>query len=278
MTLAVAEVVRSVPDRHMPDRTSPDFDAPPVVEVAIAAYFQPLSGLRSTHLNEIHDLWKADFPGVEEVQPAPPVPEVGAEAKPEIKFEVVNTPVSRYMFTSADGRLLIQVQRDRLVFNWLKIDGGDTYPRFASLLPQFSSAYESFTSFVERSGIGPVRPTQAEVLYVNAIDDVQDVLAPWSGEFNDDFLGRPDSFTADMQFVIKDDAGANRGRLSVTAAPGLNQQTKKPLFILQLVARGEVQPADQAGVVGFAQLGHKWIVNGFVSVTKEAKHKAWEKK
>jgi uncharacterized protein (TIGR04255 family) len=259
----------------MTDTVSPEFAAPPVEEVALGAYFQPISGLRSTHLNAIHDLWRDDYPDVEELPLAPPIPEV-VGGRPEIKLEIsTGTPASRYMFRSSDGRQLIQLQRDRIVHNWRKLQPTDAYPRYKSLLPRFLKAYDRFVQYADDNGLGPVQPQKCEVLYVNLIDDSQTVLAPWSGRFSDDFLGKPEVFAAEMRFAIRDDDGAERGHLFVTTAPALHQETGESRFLLQLMARGDTMPPSRGGVENYLDLGHKWVVNGFVSATKGEMHGTW---
>ncbi len=262
----------------MTDALSPEFDSPPVEEVALAAYFQPISGLRSTHLNALHELWRGDYPEIEELPPAPPIPDVVGPHRPEIKLEIINTPAYRYMFKSADGGQLIQVQRDRIVHNWRKVHPSDEYPRYKNLLPRFLRAYDQFVRYADESNIGPVRPLKSEVLYVNLIDDSQTVLAPWSGRFTNDFLGKPEVLAAEMRFVMRDDDGAHRGHLFVTTSPAIHQETGEPRFILQLMARGDTTPPSREGVESFLDLGHKWIINGFVSATKTQMHKTWGKK
>lgn len=262
----------------MTESASPDFERPPVVEVALAAYFQPLVGLRSTHLNELRELWSEDYPAVEELPESPPIPaDVVGPQRPEIKFQIGNMPTPRYLFTSSDGRQLIQVQRDRIVHNWRQLEVWDEYPRYANLLPAFERALDQFSTYVDASGIGTVRPMKAEVLYLNLVEEQERVLAPWSGDFTDSFLSEPKYVASEMRFVIVDSEARERGILYVQAAPALHQPTGEPRFILQLMARGDAVPSSRSGVVDFLNLGHDWVVNGFVSATKSEMHKAWGK-
>jgi uncharacterized protein (TIGR04255 family) len=257
---------------------SPEFERPPVVEVALATYFQPLPGLRSTHLNGLRDLWGAEYPSVEELPEAPPIPaDVIGPQRPEIKFEVVSMPTPRYLFKSTDERQLIQVQRDRIVHNWRQLEVEDEYPRYANLLPRFERAFDQFVDYIDAADIGPVRPLKAEVLYLNLVEDQERVLAPWSGDFTDSFLGEAKYVASEMRFVIKDSDARERGLLYVQAGPAIHQPTGDPRFILQLMARGDVTPSSRSGVVEFLNLGHDWVVNGFVSATKSEMHTAWGK-
>jgi hypothetical protein len=115
----------------MQDRTEkgpfPDYDSPPVVETILGVQFDRLAGFKNAHLGAF---WKAvdagEWPSVSDAPPLPPQFErfdEGATWGPGVQFQVTQDPSSRLQIKNRDGDRMIQVQSDRLHFNWLGQSG-----------------------------------------------------------------------------------------------------------------------------------------------------------
>jgi hypothetical protein len=77
-----------------------EFDSAPVQEVALAAHFATLGGLKAVHLAGLQALWP-EYPVVEEMAPAPPMPDVLSppQAMARIQVEMSAAPIfPRYWF------------------------------------------------------------------------------------------------------------------------------------------------------------------------------------
>ena len=63
----------------------------------------------------------------------------------------------------------MQVQPDRLMFNWRKVDGTESYPRYETLLPEF---VELLGIFLSLDQVVAAQPSVAwvELQYVNPIE------------------------------------------------------------------------------------------------------------
>ena len=77
-------------------------------------------------------------------------------------------PTPRSWFVSESNDHLVQIQADRLVFNWR--GGGGQYPRYDTLRPRFDALFGAWSEFLEHEGLGRPVPEQIEVAYVNTIE------------------------------------------------------------------------------------------------------------
>ena len=269
--------------------SQPAYDDPPVAEVALAIHFSPLGALKAVHLGRLATLWEESYPYVEEHPEAPPAPDEldRPTGLPSFRIELVeNSPLPRTWYRNESGSRLIQIQRDRVVHNWRRLSEDDPYPRYTALRPLFENAYDQFSGLVEAQGIGKLHPTQCEVTYVNpvvvgghitALSDLGKLIAPWSGEFSDDFLPQPEGVALDLQFAITGDDGKQLGRLHISVAPAVHGATGQEVMLLQLVARGRPLSPSREGALAFLDVAHDWIVRGFASVTTPEIQSQWRR-
>jgi uncharacterized protein (TIGR04255 family) len=74
---------------------------------------------------------------------------------------------------SEDKHRLVQVQSDRFVYNWRKVEGQGRYPRLNDVLPEFWDRCQVFQTLLADRGLPPLSLNQCELSYFNIID-VQD--------------------------------------------------------------------------------------------------------
>src|ERR1700691_5158974 len=113
----------------------PEFVRPPVIEVALSVQFRRLERLRSAHLGSLWAKFRHRFPRTEDYAPLEPAferfdqnrnqPKLGGEVR---AYDV--PPLPRAWFLNEGGTELIQVQPDRFVRNWRKVDEEDRYVRY----------------------------------------------------------------------------------------------------------------------------------------------------
>jgi uncharacterized protein (TIGR04255 family) len=267
----------------------PAFDNPPVEEVALAAHFNPLPGLKSLDYARLGDTWNADYPVAEEMPPAPPIPDDTSgmvAGLPQIQIDFGSVNQTRYWFRNESGSKVIQIQRDRIVHNWRKVDPGEPYPHYSDLRPLFANALTQLVDYARIRDFGPLKMNQCEVTYVNPIPfdgplrdnhELERLFAPWSGRFSDQFLGEPDAASISLRFPMKGDDGSQFGHLTVTLNPVIRPPDQELLYLLQIVARGRPESSDVDGVMTFLDLGHEWVVRGFAAVTTPEMHVHWRR-
>jgi len=209
----------------------PDFERPPVCEVALSVQFPRLEDVTNVNLIQLWaEVFRDRFPETEEKPPLNPLVErFGPPAPTELSFQVeAGPPVARYWFKSPDGTELVQVQRDRFIRNWRRLQTGMPYPRFDTLRDRFAEDLRSFIDFVDNKGMGEVEPNQCEVTYVNDIfadegwdefGDLENVVTVWRSNYSDDFLTKPEEARFATSFLIPGEDGHPAGRLHVSLEP-----------------------------------------------------------
>lgn len=135
---------------------------PPINEVVVGVYLRsPLVALRAEHIGLFWSGLKSDFPVS---QQAPPLAEFQIPGENEI------FPLPRFWFISEDDSLLLQVQRNALLFNWRK--RGDIYPHYENIKEKFDRYFSEFQSFVQSEFAGnSIEVETCELAYINTIEN-----------------------------------------------------------------------------------------------------------
>lgn len=266
------------------DRVS--FERPPLNEVVFSVQFESEVidevGILSRFRNEI----EVQYPQLEKQPPVPPSSETFDQPiPPGIQFQLLAGPPShRYWFLSGDGTQIVQVQADRLMFNWRQVQGNEEYPRYETLCPEF---VRLLALFVESLPDGvDAKPAWCELQYINPVPVADDApgthgqLAYIMNRLVPDpprgALPEVEDTQLQQRFRICGEDGAPTGRLYVTAVPGLRQSDLRPAYILTLLARGRPESDNLPdGVVAFLDRAHDLIVRGFVEVTTPEAHAEW---
>ena len=262
----------------------PSFKRPPVTEVAIAVQFGEIRSLTGPHMGLLWQRYREAFPKIE-VHPAldpcfersGPAPGAGLT----VKFETVPTP--RAWFIGSNGAHLIQIQPDRFVFNWRRIQGED-YPRYPKVRASFQKNFDIFQNFLANEQLGEPKLNQWELTYVNRIPagagwrrhgELALVVPLLAGSMKGAFLPEPEDIALRVRYPISDRAGG-ASRLYVVANPGFGD-TGEPVLGLTLTARGGLGQGAAGSLVSRLDVGREWIVRGFAELTSKTMHRHWER-
>lgn len=274
----------------MTTKPLPEFKNPPVVEVVLSLQFERLEKFSAV---EIGVLWERHFrnkfPKTEFHPPIEPVFETFGSPTPRVgvKFEIIQGAVEqRIWFVSESGNELIQLQSDRFIHNWRKVGEGDTYPRYQSIRKTFETEAKVLMDFIAERKLGSIHPTQCEVGYINHLSagfgwknqgEMKDILEPWAGNFNDEFLPTPEDIRIQMRFPIYGPEQIAIGRLHMSCEPSFRKIDGHPMLQLNLTSRGRPLSSDLDGILGFLDLGREFVVRGFSAVTSKNMHAHWER-
>jgi uncharacterized protein (TIGR04255 family) len=263
----------------------PYYLRPPVTEVVIGAQFRPLDALVTAHIGLYWNTIRNKFPGVEEHGPVdhiierqggdlpPPPPGLTLLSKPELP---------RTWFIDRAGTHLIQVQRDRFIYNWRKQKPSDTYDRFTPIKRQFLGYWNTFRTFLNSQHLQTPTIDQCELTYVNQIDSGAgwNSMADWGQLFincgwnpKSGFLKTPEAVRWAMHFVLPNQAG----RLRVEAIPAVIPPEGKLTIRFSLTARGAPSGADTAATSRWYEVAHESIVRGFADIVTEKADKLWQR-
>jgi uncharacterized protein (TIGR04255 family) len=263
----------------------PDFENPPVVETVLSVQFERISQMRAVHLGLFWLTVKDRFPDSEERSPLPSVFErfPGASSLGEVRFEALEFPeLPRVWFQDRARTELIQIQKDRFTKNWRKASESAHYPRYErSIKPAFDRDFGAFMQFLDAEGLGPVRINQCEVTYVNHIvsgegwedpGKPEELFTFWNG-VSGEFPGIPEDMSTHLRYPIVHETAGIVGRLHVDIQPALRATDARPMYVMNLTARGRLGEGTD-----FLDLGRKWIVNSFDRLTTPAMHRVWRRK
>jgi uncharacterized protein (TIGR04255 family) len=264
----------------------PKFQRPPVSEVALSVQFSPLKDWRSPHAGLYWGRIQTRYPKTESHPPLPSqIERFGADflEQPQFRIEIASPERARVWFLSEPPTYLIQVQSDRFVVNWRKLDECEKYPQyFNGLRQRFKTEWEEFFKFLSEQKIGTADVQQCELTYVNTVfrgDGWNDyagaikLLRRWWDEGSADFLPQPETLGITGSFQMP----GERGRLHFVVQPAFSPVAQKDALQLQLIARGKPASNQVDDVLGWMDLAHEWIVRGFVDLTSPVAHKLWER-
>jgi uncharacterized protein (TIGR04255 family) len=246
-----------------------------------------LARFKPVHFGLLWERWRDRYPNTEYHPPLAPVVELfGPEGLGRASLRIESEfPVGRCWYLAADGHRLVQVQPDRLILNWRKLDTDTEYPSYNALRNDFMRELGVLLAFIAEYDLGEFQPVQCELIYFNhlfagqgwnARSDLANVLAPWSGRTTEAYL--PDLEDARLawqyRFVEQE---RPLGRLHVSLQSAFRTADGLPLFVLELTGRGAPIGKGVDGVLAFTDRAHEWIVNGFTAITTEHMHTIWER-
>lgn len=266
----------------------PDFDNPPVIEVAMGVQFETIPSLRTAQLGMLWTEFRDEFPKCEEHPPRKPSFEhFGVREPTKIEVHVERgIPVPKLWFINEAGTRLIQVQQDRFVHNWRKMDEKDEYPRYENVREKFMETLDIFRRFIDREGLGELVPNQCELTYVNHIfqyqgwdryGQIDKLFTVWESKYSDLFLSEPEEAGFFARYIIKSDKEEQLGRLYINVNPSVRSEDRTQIVLMNLTARGKPLGDGIEGVSTFLDIGRSWIVRGFASITSKEMHQHWRR-
>ena len=261
----------------------PDFDAPPLHEVALGVQYAPIQEYQQILAGEVWNLFREDFPLVEEHQALSPMFETFGlpQSGQRINLGIVTGIVpDRYWFLTANKEELIQFQHDRMLHNWRKIgDGSNEYPRFENMVVKFENELRSLEKFYSDISKQEFQINQCEVTYINHIQYNQDTMNglpdEWIRFLKFDELD-PSDFVVRFRRVILDNEDKPYGRLICDVNSAFDDD-KGPIILLNIVARGAPRETNIDSALEFLRHGRELVVNLFAEVTTHVAHERWER-
>lgn len=252
-----------------------EFDRPPIQEVVCGIEFVPLGPeFRVPHYGKFWTKVQADYPKCDQ---AVPVGDINVSIDP-----TSGLPFPRIWLISADEQTLIQIQRDRFLFNWRLRNPKEAYIRFANVFDRFHSAYKEFCSFLTESGIPALQPTTYELTYINILvkgrewetpEGLQNVLP-----FTRSLFQIPGVKAHTINVGVVSDLPEGVGRLVCTVGPAERAIDKVPVIKFDLQARG-IDPDGKMSVVEWFGRAHDSINGAFIAMTsEETQKKLWGRK
>ena len=265
----------------------PDFGKPPLAEVVLSLQFESLPGLTTAHVGLLWGRYRDRLAQIEERPPLPPASESFDPPSPprvEVAFED-KPPAPRVWFVNEEKTELLQVQQDRFIHNWRKVGQGDAYPRYERIRDRFREEVSAFEKFLKEERLGELAVNQCEVTYVNHIEragewehhgEIEKLLKNWAPLPTAAFLPVPEDAALRWRYRITSVNGPV-GRLHVGVQPSWSVADGRPVWVMNLMARGIPIGAGIEGAFKFFNLGREWVVRGFADLTSDSMQRRWER-
>jgi len=265
----------------------PSFDRPPLTEVVLGVQFERLPKLTAGRIGQLWKLFVEEFPDTEDQPPLQPINERFGEIGPQaISFQLVSAyQPPRSWFINTSKTKLIQVQSDRFLLNWRKSSEIDKYPRFFFIEKDFREKLALFVKFAHENGIGEFRPEYCELTYINHIPSNElwqshgdaDIIYPFCTFLDKSVRNiRLEQSGFNLAYEIQGSDKRPVGRLRINSEPKFLLSDGKPIYSLELAARGTtIGSKDIAGISRFLDLAHREIVLSFAAITSKNMHRYW---
>jgi hypothetical protein len=144
---------------------------------------------------------------------------------------------------------------------------------------------EVFRRFLSDVQLDEIVADQWEVTYVNQITrngpqnsaQLFGILTVLTGAYSDEFLDAPEESRLSLSYIIPDGKGAPIARLRIICEPAFRQADSTPIVLLKLVARGKTEGSNEEEILKCFDIGHRWIVRAFASITTPEMHTLWRR-
>lgn len=268
-----------------PQELVPDFANPPVVETVLSVQFEILMAMRSVHFGLFWNSVRERFPSTEDRPPISPIIELASEPMSQtiqLRLDTQdNLSLNRLWLLNEAGTEMIQVQNDRFIKNWRQGADEHEYPRYEPVLkPAFERDFKNFQTFLGDQQLGETKIDQCEVTYVNHIvagegwenwDEIGSIFTFFKQLPTVPYPGRAEDLRFYTRFPIFGPNGEWIGRLHVEVQPALRASDKKPMYVMNLTARGMLGKDYD-----FFDVGRRYIVTSFKNLTTPQMHEIWE--
>lgn len=251
------------------DKPIPRFENPPIVEKLMGIQFAPLQQWSVPHFGLFWQEIRNGFPKFT-IQP------YLLSGKLEVEFE----DSIRCWFLHESQAKLIQVQRDRFLYNWQKPTTYKEYPHYETIRPEFAEAWNKFCNFLDKNEIDQPVIEQCEITYIDhfekdrewqRLSDLPDVINCWSGLSGGLLHSEPDLITIQTAYSLPD----IDGNLTILLQPAFRSEDSKEVFQLRITATGKPASQNIDDILSWFDAGRDCAVRGFIDLTTERMHDLW---
>ena len=241
------------------------FKSPPINEVGIGVYFDPLKAMRAEHIGLFWADIRNNFPEVQQV-----LPYIHDHVQADFAVKEESFSLPRFWFIAEDETYAIQIQQNMFMLNWRKKE--QTYPHFAAIKKKFDQYYQNFRKFCQQYlKIDALKISVCELFYVNTIDDISsDEARKFIPSCQMLDAGITDSRKSVFAITQKHDL-QNGINIELKLNSAQNRDTKKDVLILNLKATGLFSDSETENFTidqWFAD-AHAILVESFIQLTDE---------
>jgi uncharacterized protein (TIGR04255 family) len=268
------------------DRPIVTFSSPPVVEVVAGVGFEESDVALGPAVSAFwQSSLRQEFPRLEYQPPYVPPREqfdaAGVIRPPSVQVEFGPAiPYPRLWASTRDQQELVQLHPRYFACNWRRVQANDTYDNWSARRRRFAEMYERLTRFLDESSVPMPKAAQCEVTYINHIragkawENHSDWRHVFVAQFGQSTPYPMERLTAEVAFVVEQ-SPARQIRLHCKIAPAFDVESEKPLYVLELTARGTSAGNGLPQILEFMDAAREAIDRTFLSVTTEQMHQEW---
>ncbi len=244
---------------------------PPVIEVVAGIAFNRLEDFLVPHFGLVWQKLRKTYP---KCQHAPSL-DFRPDSFDESSGIPLPLPLPRIWLLNDVQNELIQLQNNRFLFNWRKMDEKELYPRYKYVMQTYKKNFTIFEEFLEEENLGKLNYSSCELTYINhifegeglgSVADIQKVLPDltWHSTENR-FLPEPRYLGWQALFSLPND----NGQLQVKREQGFRKSDHREVLVLELTASRSIKDNSLAEIWNWFELAHEWIVRGFTDLTEK---------
>jgi uncharacterized protein (TIGR04255 family) len=260
----------------------PYYRRPPVVEAYCGIYFKDLQNLDAPHIGAFWAPIRKGFPLTQAHPNLPPL--FMLEGAGRVFLQTTGGELPRTWFISQDQVFLIQLQKDRIFFNWRKSDSDSPYPRYQTRRRRFRSTLDTFISFLDREAIGSLEIVGVESGYINIFEfgrELQSIADIGHLFPSINFATAGTSVLSDLshvnaifEFKLPDE----RGKMTISIQKAAKPRDGSSVLKLDIFARWTAPEITQSDAFDWLDSAHVAIVKSFSEITnKNIQRDLWEK-
>ena len=106
--------------------------------------------------------------------------------------------------------------------------------------------------------------------------EIEKILKNWVPLPAAGFLPAPEDAVLRWRYRIPGNSGP-AGRLQVTVQPSWSAADARPVWVMNLMARGAPLGTGIDRAFEFFDLGREWVVRGFADLTTDSMQRCWER-
>lgn len=257
----------------------PKYKKAPVVEVVASVQFQELKELAAAHIAGVWDAFggKKVYPTYKEQPPLNDIPD--PQATTGIMIEFSDKPqLARQWFMRENKAELIQVQRDRFIYNWQKETVGNEYPHYEKVIGAFFNNLKCLRGFLSKEKLPSPQIVKCELAYINVIplsevEKASSVLRDFVWSKGDRYLSEPQKVNIRLQFEVE----KNHALAYMTIATAQKLSDGEMVLKMEMNVKGSPQSTDDQGLRDWFNASHEWIVRSFDDLISDEMQKKWER-
>ena len=176
---------------------------------------------------------------------------------------------SRRFFINDNEDKLIQLQSDRLLFNWRKNSEKDEYPKFTSVLNEFLSVYNKIISETQN---GFEKLNQLEITFIDHIFLKDFELKSFQlNEIFNHFTFKDDIRSVDCNFTFPQET--INGNLTLGIRSAVSNKDQSQLIACDTTCRGSL--VNNESMTDWYNRSHSILLDFFVDLFTEKSKEIW---